>query len=162
MDILILLGSFTVLCALGVPVAYSLGLAAICGALWIDLPLEAIMLKISDGTDGDGARGIACECDGHLFPARALETGSLAHVDVGPGRRGEGSGRQEGEAKRCDLQAGERHAGRSFPGKAASTGPGQAGRGVMSTELTEAEGSSNRIYRGVSKRGLRPDGSGDE
>ena len=51
MDILILLGSFTVLCALGVPVAYSLGLAAICGALWIDLPLEAIMLKISDGTD---------------------------------------------------------------------------------------------------------------
>ena len=51
MDILILLGSFTVLCALGVPVAYALGLSAICGALWIDLPLEAIMLKISDGTD---------------------------------------------------------------------------------------------------------------
>ena len=45
MDILILLGSFALLCALGVPVAYSLGLAAICGALWIDLPLEAIMLN---------------------------------------------------------------------------------------------------------------------
>jgi tripartite ATP-independent transporter DctM subunit len=28
-----------------------LGLSAIFGALWIDLPLEAIMLKISDGTD---------------------------------------------------------------------------------------------------------------
>jgi tripartite ATP-independent transporter DctM subunit len=28
-----------------------LGLSAILGALWIDLPLEAIMLKISDGTD---------------------------------------------------------------------------------------------------------------
>jgi tripartite ATP-independent transporter DctM subunit len=32
-------------------VAYALGLSAIFGALWIDLPLEAIMLKISDGTD---------------------------------------------------------------------------------------------------------------
>ena len=51
MDILILLGSFTLLCALGVPVAYALGLAAICAALWVDIPLEAIMLKISDGTD---------------------------------------------------------------------------------------------------------------
>lgn len=51
MDILVLLGSFTILCALGLPVAYALGLSAIFGALWIDLPLEAIMLKISDGTD---------------------------------------------------------------------------------------------------------------
>ena len=51
MDILILLGSFALLCALGVPVAYALGLAAICAALWVDIPLEAIMLKISDGTD---------------------------------------------------------------------------------------------------------------
>ena len=51
MDILILLGSFTLLCALGLPVAYALGLAAICAALWVDIPLEAIMLKISDGTD---------------------------------------------------------------------------------------------------------------
>ena len=51
MDILVLLGSFVLLCALGLPVAYALGLSAIFGALWIDLPLEAIMLKISDGTD---------------------------------------------------------------------------------------------------------------
>ena len=51
MDILILLGSFALLCALGVPVAYALGLAAICGALWVDIPLEAVILKISDGTD---------------------------------------------------------------------------------------------------------------
>jgi tripartite ATP-independent transporter DctM subunit len=50
-DILILLGSFALLCALGLPVAYALGLSAICAALWIDIPLEAIMLKISDGTD---------------------------------------------------------------------------------------------------------------
>src|ERR1043165_3931113 len=51
MDTLILLGSFTLLCALGVPVAYALGLGALFGALWIDIPLEAVMLRISDGTD---------------------------------------------------------------------------------------------------------------
>src|SRR5687768_18262346 len=51
MDILVLLGGFTVLCALGVPVAYALGLAALFAAFWIDIPLEAVMLKISDGTD---------------------------------------------------------------------------------------------------------------
>ena len=40
-----------VLCALGVPVAYALGLAALIAAFWVDIPLEAVMLKISDGTD---------------------------------------------------------------------------------------------------------------
>jgi len=51
MDILVLLGGFTVLCAFGVPVAYALGLSALLGALWVDIPLEAVMLRISDGTD---------------------------------------------------------------------------------------------------------------
>src|ERR687898_1550580 len=51
MDILILIGGFTVVCLLGVPVAYALGLATILAALWIDLPLEAVMLKTSDGMD---------------------------------------------------------------------------------------------------------------
>ena len=51
MDILILLGSFTLFCALAVPVAYALGLSALVAALWADIPLEAVMLKISDGTD---------------------------------------------------------------------------------------------------------------
>jgi tripartite ATP-independent transporter DctM subunit len=51
MDIVVLLGSFSLLCALGVPVAFALGLAAICGAIWAGIPLEAVMLKISDGTD---------------------------------------------------------------------------------------------------------------
>ena len=35
-EVLILLGSFLVLCMIGMPVAYTLGLAAILGALWID------------------------------------------------------------------------------------------------------------------------------
>jgi tripartite ATP-independent transporter DctM subunit len=51
MDVLILIGGFAVLCALGMPVAYALGLAAVFAALWIDIPLEAVMLKVSDGTD---------------------------------------------------------------------------------------------------------------
>ena len=51
MDVLVLLGGFCVLCALGLPVAYALGLAAIVAAIYVDLPLEAVMLKISDGTD---------------------------------------------------------------------------------------------------------------
>ena len=51
MDVLVLLGSFALLCALGVPVAYALGLAALIAAMWVDIPLEAVMLKISDGTD---------------------------------------------------------------------------------------------------------------
>ena len=51
MDMLILIGGFTVLCLLGMPVAYALGLAAILAALWIGLPLEAVMLKTSDGMD---------------------------------------------------------------------------------------------------------------
>jgi len=51
MDVLVLLGSFTLLCALGVPVAYALGLGVIAAAFWVNIPLEAVMLKISDGTD---------------------------------------------------------------------------------------------------------------
>jgi tripartite ATP-independent transporter DctM subunit len=51
LDLLILIGGFAFFCLLGMPVAYALGLAAISAALWIDLPLEAVMLKVSDGTD---------------------------------------------------------------------------------------------------------------
>ncbi len=51
MDALVLLGTFGLLIIIGVPIAFSLGLAAIAGALWYDIPLEAVMLKISDGVD---------------------------------------------------------------------------------------------------------------
>ena len=52
MDIAILIGSFTIVCLLGMPVAYALGLAAILAALWIGIPLEAVMLKVSGGVSG--------------------------------------------------------------------------------------------------------------
>jgi tripartite ATP-independent transporter DctM subunit len=51
MDALILLVSFLILMFLGIPVAYAMGLATQITALWIDIPLEAVMLKISDGMD---------------------------------------------------------------------------------------------------------------
>ncbi len=49
MEGFVLLGSLFLFVILRVPVAYALGLAALAGALYIDLPLEAVMLKISDG-----------------------------------------------------------------------------------------------------------------
>jgi tripartite ATP-independent transporter DctM subunit len=51
MDTLVLLGSFFVLMIIGVPVAYSLGLAALIGALWIELPLEAVMIQLAAGVN---------------------------------------------------------------------------------------------------------------
>ncbi len=49
MDVTVLLVTMFFCFLIGVPIAYSLGLAAVAGALWIGLPLEAVMLKISDG-----------------------------------------------------------------------------------------------------------------
>ena len=52
MDILILIGSFTVVCLMGMPVAYALGIASILGALYTGIPLEAVMLKVAGGMSG--------------------------------------------------------------------------------------------------------------
>src|SRR5690242_21223226 len=49
MDLLILLGTLFLCFAIGMPISYSLGIGALAGALWIGIPLEAVMLKISDG-----------------------------------------------------------------------------------------------------------------
>jgi tripartite ATP-independent transporter DctM subunit len=49
MDILLVLFTLILLFALGVPIAYALGMAALVGAYWIDIPPEAVMLQISSG-----------------------------------------------------------------------------------------------------------------
>src|SRR5258706_666398 len=49
MDIFVVLATMFTCFLIGVPIAYALALAAIAGAMWIGIPLEAIMLKISDG-----------------------------------------------------------------------------------------------------------------
>jgi tripartite ATP-independent transporter DctM subunit len=51
MDALILLGSFAVLMLIGMPVAYAMGLASLIGALWIDIPIGAIMISIASGVN---------------------------------------------------------------------------------------------------------------
>jgi tripartite ATP-independent transporter DctM subunit len=51
MDTFVLLGSFAVLILIGMPVAYSLGLAALVGAIWIELPLQAVMIQIASGVN---------------------------------------------------------------------------------------------------------------
>jgi tripartite ATP-independent transporter DctM subunit len=48
-DIFVLLATMFACFLVGVPIAYSLALAAIVGSFWIGIPLEAVMLKISDG-----------------------------------------------------------------------------------------------------------------
>ncbi|HRD97541.1 MAG TPA: TRAP transporter large permease [Rubrivivax sp.] len=51
MDAFVLLGSFFLLMMLGMPVAYALGLAALVGALWIELPLDAVMIQLAAGVN---------------------------------------------------------------------------------------------------------------
>lgn len=51
MDALILLGSFFVLMIIGMPVAYAMGAAALIGAWWIDIPLDALMIQIAAGVN---------------------------------------------------------------------------------------------------------------
>lgn len=49
MDLFILLGTLFLCFIVGMPISYSLGVGALAGALWIGIPPEAVMLKISDG-----------------------------------------------------------------------------------------------------------------
>jgi tripartite ATP-independent transporter DctM subunit len=51
MDAFVLLGSFMALMLVGMPVAYALGLASLFGALWIDLPLDAVMIQVASGVN---------------------------------------------------------------------------------------------------------------
>jgi tripartite ATP-independent transporter DctM subunit len=60
MDALVLIGSFVVLMLLGMPVAYALGMAALVGALWIDLPLDAVMIQMASGVNKFSLLAIPC------------------------------------------------------------------------------------------------------
>ncbi|MEP7069955.1 MAG: TRAP transporter large permease [Usitatibacter sp.] len=51
MDAFVLIGSLLLLIAIGMPVAYALGLAALAGAAWGDIPYEAVMIKIAEGVN---------------------------------------------------------------------------------------------------------------
>lgn len=49
MEVLLVIGTLFGCIAIGVPIAYSLGLAALAAAWWIDIPPEAVMLQVSSG-----------------------------------------------------------------------------------------------------------------
>src|SRR3954454_22047839 len=49
MDLFVLLGTLFLCFGIGMPISYALGFGALAGALWIGIPPEAVMLKISDG-----------------------------------------------------------------------------------------------------------------
>ena len=44
----------------GMPVAYALGLAALIGAMWIDLPLDAVMIQMASGVNKFSLLAIPC------------------------------------------------------------------------------------------------------
>ncbi|MBP2195176.1 TRAP transporter large permease [Pantoea cypripedii] len=49
MDAFILIGSLILLLLVGFPVAFAVGFSAFIGAWWIDLPLEAVVIQITNG-----------------------------------------------------------------------------------------------------------------
>ncbi|WP_455913849.1 TRAP transporter large permease [Pseudomonas syringae] len=51
MDAFILLGSFIALILVGMPVAFALGLSALIGAWWIEIPFDALMIQVAGGVN---------------------------------------------------------------------------------------------------------------
>jgi tripartite ATP-independent transporter DctM subunit len=49
MDVALVIGTLFFCIAIGMPIAYSLGLSALVAAWWTDIPLEAVMLQVSSG-----------------------------------------------------------------------------------------------------------------
>lgn len=49
MDAFILIGSLVLLLLVGFPVAFAVGFSAFIGAWWIDLPLEAVVIQVTNG-----------------------------------------------------------------------------------------------------------------
>ena len=49
MEALLVVATLFACVAIGVPIAYSLGISALVAAWWIDIPPEAVMLQVSSG-----------------------------------------------------------------------------------------------------------------
>src|SRR6476619_2270022 len=91
MDILVLLGSFTVVCLMGMPVAYALGIASILGGRRTIIPLEEVMLKVAGGMSGFSLLAIPFFIlTGAIMAVGGMATRliELAKVFVGPIRGG--------------------------------------------------------------------------
>ncbi|APZ04783.1 MULTISPECIES: TRAP transporter large permease [Kosakonia] len=51
MDAFILVFTLAIMLAIGVPVAYAVGISAVLGAWYIDIPLEAVMIQLTNGVN---------------------------------------------------------------------------------------------------------------
>ncbi|WP_312690854.1 TRAP transporter large permease [Kosakonia sp.] len=51
MDAFILIFTLVIMLAVGVPVAYAVGISAVLGAWYIDIPLEAVMIQLTNGVN---------------------------------------------------------------------------------------------------------------
>ncbi|WP_200552283.1 TRAP transporter large permease [Kosakonia sp. LAM2021] len=51
MDAFILIFTLAIMLAVGVPVAYAVGISAVLGAWYIDIPLEAVMIQLTNGVN---------------------------------------------------------------------------------------------------------------
>ena len=51
MDAFVLVFTLGIMLAIGVPVAYAVGISAILGAWYIDIPLEAVMIQLTNGVN---------------------------------------------------------------------------------------------------------------
>ncbi|XTZ39001.1 TRAP transporter large permease [Salmonella enterica] len=51
MDAFILVFTLAIMLAVGVPVAYAVGISAVLGAWYIDIPLEALMIQLTNGVN---------------------------------------------------------------------------------------------------------------
>jgi len=88
MDIAVLLLSMCLFFAIGMPIAYALALSALVGALWIDLPVGAVMQQFASGVgkvsmltipffvlagaimaEGGMAAALATEMSGYVAPS---------------------------------------------------------------------------------------------
>jgi TRAP-type mannitol/chloroaromatic compound transport system permease large subunit len=91
MDAFVLLGSFALLMLIGMPVAYALGLAALIGAVWIELPIDAVMIQIASGVN--------------KFSLLAIPFFVLAGAIMAEGRHGAAAGRLRRCAGRASCAA---------------------------------------------------------
>ena len=81
MDAFVLLGSFMLLMLIGMPVAFALGLAALVGALWINLPLDGVMIQIASGVNKFSLLAIPCFVLAGAIMAEGIEDQArIGHV----------------------------------------------------------------------------------
>ena len=85
MDIAVLLLSMCFFFAIGMPIAYALALSSLVGALWIDLPVGAVMQQFASGVGKVSMLTIPVQV-GATKPSRAIFARALANHGVDAAR----------------------------------------------------------------------------